>query len=492
MKRHFLFWLIGSLSILTFVSTTEVMAASASNLNQQQALLLGTDAYIYGYPLVMMDMTKRVMTNVAAPSLNVKGAPMGQFYNARVYPDPAFKDVTAPNADTLYSIAWVDLTNEPYILHLPDENDRYYLMPLLDAWTNVFADPGKRTTGTDPQDYVIVGPNWNKSLPEGMPVLHSPTNLIWIIGRTYCSGTPEDYKVVHQLQDQYALIPLSAYGKTYTPPSGKVNPNIDMKTAVRDQVNQMDAATFFARLAELMKDNPPAVEDAPMVEKLARLGLVPGKSFDLSKTDSEEAIGLTAAVSAAQEKIMTHYGKAGVEKNHWSITTETGQYGTDYLQRALLAAIGLGANLPQDAIYPITKLDQNGEPLNGANRYIMHFKKGQLPPVKGFWSLTMYDNEYFFIKNPINRYSINPRDHFTFNADGSLDIYIQAASPGKDKESNWLPAPQSAFILMLRLYWPKAEILNGTWVPPGVEKIKETVVKTTANIKLEDGTKQYQ
>lgn len=473
-----------SLSMLIFsvliLSSFSVIAAPHVRLNQQQALLLGTDAYIYGYPLVMMDMTKRVMTNYATATPT--GAPMGQFFNARSYPNPLDKTVTSPNADTLYSVAWLNLVREPYVLHVPSEHDRYYLMPMLDGWTNVFSAPGTRTTGTLAQDFVIVGPDWDGSLPKGLAVIHAPTNMVWIIGRTYCTGDAKDYAAVHAIQDQYQLVPLSAYGKTDVPIRNTIDPAIDMKTPVRDQVNKMDAATFFKRLAELLKDNPPAVADAPMVEKLAKLGIVPGKPFDMSKLDSEEAIGLTAAVDAAQQKIMEHYYKAGMVKNNWSITMEAGTYGTDYLQRALLAAMGLGANLPQDAIYPTTKFDKDGEPLNGTNNYVMHFKKGQLPPVNGFWSLTMYNTEYFFIKNPLNRYSINPRDGFHYNADGSLDIYIQHVSPGKDKEANWLPAPEEAFILMLRFYWPKQAILDGSWLPPAVEKV-ESVTPTMQTVK---------
>ena len=170
---------------------------------------LAVAAYIFGYPLVTMEMTRRVMTNVAKPESNLRG-PMGQFVNARAYPTAAFKDVTAPNADTLYSPAWLDLAREPWVLHVPDERGRYYLMPMLDGWTNVFADPGTRTTGTGAGDFAIAGPGWQGSLPPGVELIRSNTNMIWILGRTYCSGTPEDYAAVHALQDQYRVTPLSA------------------------------------------------------------------------------------------------------------------------------------------------------------------------------------------------------------------------------------------------------------------------------------------
>src|SRR5215510_8518547 len=214
---------------------------------------LATDAYVYGYPLVTMEMTRRVMTNMAT----VEGTrgPMGQFIKLRQYPDASFRDVTAPNADTLYTTAWLDVGNEPWVLSIPDMSGRYFLFPMLDGWTDVFQVPGKRTTGTGPQTYAITGPGWRGQLPQGVTEYKSPTNLVWILGRTYCTGTPEDYKACHAIMDKYLLVPLSAYGKPYTAPRGKVDPKIDMKTPVREQVNRMDAASYFKLLAALMKDN---------------------------------------------------------------------------------------------------------------------------------------------------------------------------------------------------------------------------------------------
>ena len=221
------------------------------------------EAYIFGYPLVTVEMTRRVLTNAVKPE-GLHG-PMGQFANIGQYPTAAFKDVTAPNADTLYSSAFLDLSQGPWILQLPDEHGRYYLMPILEAWTNVYADPGTRTTGTGAGEFAIVGPGWHGELPPGAEELRSATNLVWIIGRTYCTGTPEDYAAVHAIQDQYKLVPLSAYGKPYTPPPGKVDPSIDMKATPREQVERMDTISYFKLLAELMKQNPPYAEDAPIL-----------------------------------------------------------------------------------------------------------------------------------------------------------------------------------------------------------------------------------
>jgi hypothetical protein len=418
-----------------------------------------------------MEMTRRVMTNTAAP----KGghAPMGQFGNARTYPTAAFRAVTAPNADTLYSTAWLDLTKEPYVLSLPDEEGRYFLIPMLDGWTNVFAVPGKRTTGTDAQTYAITGPLWKGTLPAGVKELKSPTSMVWIIGRTYCTGTPEDYKAVHALQDRYSLVPLSAYAKDYTPPEGKVDPAIDMKTPVREQVNRMDAGAYFKLLAKLIKDNPPAREDAPMIARMAKIGIVPGKEFDIAKLDPAVARGLQGVPKAGIAKIAAQFKKAGKTVNGWNVFTKTGVYGTHYDQRAFVTMIGLGANLPQDSVYPTSKSDGDGKPYSGANKYVMHFARGELPPVNGFWSLTMYNADFFFVNNALNRYTLSQRNKLKVNEDGSVDLYIQHESPGKEREANWLPAPEGEFVLMLRLYWPRERdpsILDGTWKPPAVVK----------------------
>lgn len=459
--------------IFDWMAMTGPVQAQDKKPDAEESAKIGVEAYIYGYPLVTMEMTRRISTNV--PTVEGTRGPMGQFVNLREYPSPAFKDVTAPNADTLYSTAWLDVGKEPYVLSIPDEKGRYFLMPMLSGWTDVFDVPGKRTTGTEAQKYAITGPGWKGELPEGVKELKSPTNMVWILGRTYCTGTPEDYKAVHAIQDKYSLVPLSAYGKDYTPPKGKVDPDIDMKTPVRNQVHRMDASAYFKMVALLMKDNPPAKADAPMVEKLAKIGLFPGKHFDISKIDPTAAKALQGVPKVAQEKIMGYFKDAGVHKNGWLFTTKTGIYGTAYLDRALITAIGLGANRPQDAVYPTSEVDGDGKPYNGANKYVMHFPKGQTPPAKGFWSLTMYDADYFFVKNPLNRYSVSPRNNLKFNDDGSLDLYIQNESPGKEKESNWLPAPSGKFILMFRLYWPQEtppSIVDGTWTPPAVKAVK--------------------
>jgi len=274
----------------------------------------------------------------------------------------------------------------------------------------------------------------------------------------------------------FVLNPGSDYGKDYTPPPGTVDPSIDMKTPVRDQVNSMDAVQYFTLLCELMKTNPPNAADAPIVAKMAKIGIVPGKDFDASQFNADFAKRIP---QVAFDRIMLHFkfSDGDIKNiNGWGYTTKTGLYGTNYIQRALVTAIGLGANRPDDAIYP-TSLKPVGllhRSYMGSENYTVTFKKGQTPPVNGFWSLTMYDANYFFVANPINRYSISARQDLKVNADGSTTLYIQNTPPSADKVSNWLPAPKDKFVLMFRLYWPKTTaptILDGSWVIPEVKKV---------------------
>ena len=454
----------------------DAKAAAEAAAREVEAREIAIDAYIYAYPLVTMEITRRVMTNVEQPEGSK--APIGQFARLRNYPAVDDHSVTAPNADTLYTLAWLDVSKEPWIVSIPDMNDRFFLFPMLDGWTNVFQDPGKRTTGTKAQKYAISGPGWTGTLPDGVTEYKSPTDMVWILGRIYCTGTPEDYRAVHAVQDQISVVPLSSYGKPYTPAPGNVDAAIDMKTAVREQVNALDGNAYFKLFATLLKTNPPAAEDAPMVAKLATLGIVPGQDFDAAKLDPAVAKGIAAAPKPAQDKIMS-WLKEGIVagdmklESGWLFTTKTGLYGTAYRQRALITAIGLGANRPQDAVYPTSEGPDALKKYSGERKYTMHFAKGELPPVEGFWSITMYDGDYFFVPNPLNRYNLSQRNKFKTNPDGSVDFYIQSDSPGKDKEANWLPAPKGTFILMMRLYWPREtppSLLDGSWKIPEVKE----------------------
>ncbi|WP_319522336.1 DUF1254 domain-containing protein [uncultured Desulfosarcina sp.] len=429
---------------------------------------IGSQAYIYGFPMVLMEITRRVSTNVETTQHG--GAPMDQFCHVRAFPDHTFTNVVRPNADTLYSTLWFDVSKEPLILSIADTGGRYFMLPILDMWTDVVAVPGSRTTGTGTQTFAIVGPEWQGKIPDKIEPLRCPTSVGWIIGRTQTNGKA-DYPNVHKMQNGYTVTPLSRWGKPKTaPPKGTVNASWDTKTPPHMQVLNMKAGDFFGLFAELLKNNPPHEVDWNMVQLLRQIGIVPGESFDISKLSAEKQKSLELAVNDAK-KLLTK-GNEEPDAGGWAFSREfVGNYGTSYMQRAHIALIGLGANIPEDAVYPMTKVDSDGNPYSGKNRYVLHFEKDALPPVQGFWSLTMYNEKMFFVDNPINRYAIGDRDSLKFNKDGSLDIYIQHASPGKDKEANWLPAPAEKFDLTMRLYWPNQGVLTGAWNPPSVKRV---------------------
>ena len=454
--------LVGIIVLSTWASPQALAKELTSSERDYET---GVQAYIYAYPMMLMEMTRRVSTNVEAPIGSF--APMNQFANLRIFPDPSFKEVVRPNADTLYSIVWFDVSKEPMILSVP-ETDRYYMMPMLDFWTEVFAVPGTRTTGNQAGNYAIHGPNWEGTLPEGVEPIRSPTGIGWIIGRTQTNG-PSDYENVHRIQDSYKLTPLSQWGTSYKPPAKQqIDAEWDMKTPPPVQVANMDAEAYFELFATLLKDNPPHEIDWNIVAQLQQIGLTPGEEFEFSELPQATQDALKKAVVDAQKIIATH--SAGESVNGWNIARAMmGSYGAAYTQRAYVALIGLGANLPEDAVYPMSAADRGGKPYDGRNRYTIHFDSDELPPVNGFWSITMYDSEGYMVENPIKRYAIGDRDELKLNEDGSLDIFIQHESPGKDREANWLPAPADDFNLVLRLYWPKMEILTGEWNPPPVQ-----------------------
>jgi hypothetical protein len=443
-----------------------------ATLSADEVQKIGVEAVVYGLPLVVMDLTRRASTNVAGPQPNAH-APINQFGNALKYPPASDHTVVRMNIDTLYSWAWLDLSKEPMVLSVPDTHGRFYMMPMLDAWTNVFASPGTRTTGNGAGHFAVVGPGWKGALPPGVKEIKAPTSMVWIIGRTQTNG-PNDYAAVNALQQQYKLTPLSAFGTAYTPPSGVVDPAVDMKVGPADQLAKMDAATFFKSLARLMVSNPPPAADASVLAMLAKIGVVPGQDFDLGKLEKAVAKELESSVQGALGKLQAAAKSWGKSVNGWNVPPmNVGQFETDYSFRAIVAFIGLGANLPADAIYPFAFLDGDGKPLNGANRYVVHFDKGQTPPANAFWSLTMYDAQSFPVDNPINRYTISSWMPIEYNPDGSLDVYVQNGSPGRDKEANWLPAAAGEFSITMRVYSPKPAMLESTWAPPPVNRVNK-------------------
>jgi hypothetical protein len=440
-------------------------------INAQEAQTIGVEAYLYLYPLVSMDVTRRVGTNLPPGKMPGMG-PHNMFNSFSQYPAGDFKSVVRPNFDTLYSSAFLDLTKEPMIVSVPDTGGRYYLLPMLDMWTDVFASPGWRTTGTEAADYLVTPPEWSGAVPEGMTRISAPTPYVWIIGRTKTDG-PHDYDAVHKIQAGYRVTPLSERGKPVKPVETKIDPTIDMKTPPKTQVDSMPADKFFTYAAELLKVNPPHVTDEPIVARMKKIGIEVGKSFDIGRLDPTVREALSSAPKEALKLMASTKPSIARVANGWSMNTDTmGVYGNYYLKRAIVTQWGLGANLPEDAIYPSSLGDESGKPLVGTNNYALHFEKGAAPPVGAFWSVTLYDDEGFQVPNPLNRYAISSWMNLNQNADGSLDLYLQSESPGRDKEANWLPAPKGEFNLMLRLYSPKSAVLTGYWNPPPITRVQ--------------------
>jgi len=433
---------------------------------------IGLDAYLYLYPLVLMDVTRLQGTNVEEGKVPMRG-PMNTFVHAPAFPPAEFRDVVRPNFDTLYSSAFLDLTKEPIIVSVPDTAGRYYMLPMLDMWTDVFANPGKRSTGTKAGHFALVAPGWSGKLPDRVSRIDSPTGMVWIIGRTQANG-PADYPAVHKIQASYKLTRLSEWGKTPAAVKAKIDPAVDMKTPPMLQVNNMPAGRFFAYGAELMKINPPHMTDNDMVARIKRIGIEAGKSFDLAKADPAVQTAMERAAKDALKLMQEKQKSLAPLINGWQVGVENmGVYGNSYMRRAIVAMVGLGANLPEDAIYPLTFVDSDSKPLDAANKYVLRFGKDEIPPADAFWSVTLYDKDGFPVPNELKRQALGDRDKMTCGSDGSLEIYVQAASPGKDKEANWLPAPKSGpFNLTLRLYAPRREVLIGKWVPPAVRRAK--------------------
>jgi len=449
-----------------------VRAQAGDDITEQEAYEIGIEAYVYLHPLITMDVTRKVMTNVA-PGLKGGLGPMNSFHHYRAYPTATDREVVRPNFDTLYSWSWLDLTKEPMIVSTQDTNGRYFMLPLLDMWSDAYAVPGKRTSGTQEQYYAVVPKGWTGKLPEGVGRIVSPTPYNWILGRTQTNGSA-DYESVHKVQDGYRVTPLSKWGKKFEVAPFKEDKTVDMKTAPAAQVLEMSAEEYFAYAAELMKVNKPHHTDWSQIARLKRIGIVPGESFDLAKAPAAIASGVKRAHADGVKTMLASLPSMAPVIDGWQTNhTSMGVYGNFYMKRALAAYLGLGVNQPQDAIYPIALSDIDGKPITAENKYVLHFEKNELPPAGAFWSVTMYDHEFFQIDTVLNRFALGDRDPLQYNPDGSLNIYIQQESPGNEKESNWLPSAKAGLLnITMRVYAPKAEAFDGRWHPPGIKRVK--------------------
>ena len=444
-----------------------------------EARQIAAAAYVYGYPLVFSDVFKDHQTAVPAPDPALGVAPVNQLarpYAAQTTASPIVP-YPYPNFDTSYIMGWSNLTKEPMVLRVPAANGRYYVIQLEDAWMDAFPSLGPRTTGNESGNFALVGPGWNGTLPSNVTRVQAPTNTVWVGMRTPQNGTADPAAAA--FLDNVTLTPLSAWGTNYTPPatvpgSPNVNGTYVRAPASYAQVANMTPDVFYGRMATLMMANPPSSADKPVVDQIARIGIVPGTPFNWSGLNATMQNAITQGFrdGASQVYAASVSPPGFVRNNGWNTPFNGGAYGTNYTYRAGMALGYLFTALPQDALYPISNTTTAGVPYSGANNYVLHFANNSTPPVNAFWSVTLYDNQGYVIPNPLNRYTIAPHlSNVTYNPDGSLDIYVQHASPGANKESNWLPAASGAFQLALRLYWPQESALNGSWVPPAVQTV---------------------
>jgi hypothetical protein len=453
---------------LVLATLVLVAVITATLLVMKDKIMLGAEAYLYGYPLVMMETTRIQSAKYIGPE--------NQLRMVRQFPNAQFKEVVRPNVDTLYTTAFISMKEGPWAFEMPANNKRYELMPFMDAWTNVFASPGTRTSGNQGVTYLLAGPEWNGQVPKGMTLLKSPTDMVWLIGRTQTNGTA-DFATVHELQNRLRLTkwlqpPDSLSASTDSKRDAQAGWQVSTEPSLPPvaQMKALNTTEFFNRLMKLMVSNPPSPEDAPLLARLAQLEIKPGQAVHLSGSN---ALSFSLGRWIANQRVMKALNTKA-QDGSWSYPPlNLGRYGTDYNTRAAVAMVGLGANLPEDAAYPNTALDHQGQALNGKHRYRLHFAANALPPVKAFWSITAYGADEFLIDNPLQRFAIGDRDPLVFNADGSLDLWVQATPPSqKEAAANWLPVQMGApFLLNARLYWPEDKALNGQWKMPVVERL---------------------
>jgi hypothetical protein len=439
--------------------------ARANHLNNEQIKDFVTRAYIYSFPVYEMYRTRH---RSVSSSENPDGTDLNRFFHRRTLSDHRHRIVTAPNNDTLYSSAWLDLSLEPVVLSVPDTGGRYYSMAFMDFYTNNFACVGRRTTGTKAGDYVVTGPKWNAATPAGLPVIKSPTNAVWLLGRTLVDDEA-DLPNVHKIQDGFKLTALSEWTR-----SGPAKGSLASSLSAPDP---KDPWNYFKIVNLGLTENPPPAGESALMTEFGRIGVGPNQVFDPGRFSGDQRRIALEALEAASREIRGGLSQAGKAKQGWSYPpSHLGNYGQDYAFRAVIALIGLAALEPAEAVYMTSLTDKNGRTLTGENRYRLRFEKGAMPPVDAFWSLSMYelmpDQRSFFVDNPIHRYAIGDRTKgLKAGADGSIVIYIQHHSPGKDLESNWLPAPPGVFRLSFRAYQPKEPLLKGEYALPWVERV---------------------
>ena len=417
------------------------------------------DAYVYAFPLVLMDVTETSATNTE--EVVTKKAPVNQFIHSVALADAQFRTVVTPNVDTIYSQVWYDLSEEPMVYELP-KTDRFCKVQVLDGWTNTAAVLDKAGA------YAITLSTWEGKLPEGVTRIDVPTSMAWSITRIVLSGE-EDLPNVYAIQGKMKLMPLSDYisGDTYEPPRGSYSEENDYIPV--DKVLSMDPITFFNKANELMVKNSPTAADKEMLEKIAAVNIGPGMEFDTSVLTGDVAENWKTMLTEIRLKLIKEGQKFSKKLGQWDYFGEPiGDFNTEYAYRALVALAGLGANTVEVALYPKIEQDADGNTLTGEKSYILHFESYPQVLEGGFWSVTAYGDDDFLIDNPIDRYCINDRSGLQANDDGSVDVILSEDAP-KDT-TNWLPVGDGGFHLFMRIYTPDMDALE-TWMAPTITEI---------------------
>ena len=434
-------------------------AASADSETDENIWETVEDAYVYAFPLVLMDATKISATNTE--EVVTEKAPVNQFIHSVALADAQFRTVVTPNVDTIYSQVWYDLSEEPMVYELP-ETDRFCKVQVLDGWTNTAAVLDKAGA------YAITLSTWEGELPEGVTRIDVPTSMAWSITRIVLSGE-EDLPNVYAIQEKMKLMPLSDYisGDTYEPPRGSYSEENDYIPV--DKVLSMDPVTFFNKANELMVKNSPAAADKEMLEKIAAVNVGPGMEFDTSVLTGDVSENWKTMLTEVRLKLIKEGQKFSKKLGQWDYFGEPiGDFNTEYAYRALVALAGLGANTVEVALYPKIEQDADGNTLTGEKSYLLHFESYPQVLEGGFWSVTAYGDDDFLIDNPIDRYCINDRSGLKANDDGSVDIILSEDAP--ENTTNWLPVGDGGFHLYMRIYTPDMDALD-TWTAPTITEI---------------------
>lgn len=455
-----------------------VTSCEGPSRKRSQMEQLSREAYAFGFPLVLMDTSSKYTAAFSRSSDKQSKVSMYQFYHTRKVRETRYHDLASLDNDMIYSTAWLNLAQDPVVLTVPSSGKRFYVGGLTQGWSEIFGVVGTRATGNRRQRFLLSGPQWKGKTPEGMKSLRSSTNLVWVPIRIDATGGG-DIASARAFQNGLRLTPLSLWGKNRsTLRMVDIDQGLDLKKTPRDQVLEMTAEEFYTKLCALMVDNPPAPLDSAFVDKLRTLGIIPSRNFKFKDLPQETQMALNESTKGAKNYILSHqssFSPVGRLVNGWTMPlTDTAGFGTDYYRRAYEAYQGLGHLPPQDGFFPVAYEDNMGQQLMGENTYQITFDKDQLPPVNGFWSMTMYQlPDVNLVDTALRRYSLGQYNRLKYNPNGSLTIYVQPTNPGKDRESNWLPSAKGNYQLTLRMYWPKKEVVEGRWTPPLVERMQQ-------------------